>query len=105
MSKKRCRIGDVCITRNPLRLEDKHGNAGRFCTIVRKSGIPGLDWTVEIPGKNGLWAAMDIELIPLRDRRGPDEMLRIAGKPASKPKTEPQATPAQPKTKTETETV
>jgi hypothetical protein len=62
----RCKVGDLCIASRP-------GRTG-IVTVVATPGPfdwPGADWLVELPShpssaRDGLWAAKDSWLTPLR---------------------------------------
>lgn len=98
MTKLRCRVGDIVV------VIGRNDNLGRFGTVVRRLRVDEtamflpksmLHWYVEAlgsqfsvtdPTETTRWhsdhvLANDAELMPLRDRPGQDEMLRITGKP------------------------
>ena len=72
----RCKVGDLCIAVGPPSggpRDDYYGFRGLIVEVVGPSQDPRLDWSVRVPGHpcptwpDGTWAAMDCDLVPLRD--------------------------------------
>jgi hypothetical protein len=98
--KTRCKPGDIAFLINNLTDAGKIVNVIRLYTPEeRVSGVlwnkhPGAMWIVESFGSllssddhqgrkhlNKLVVVRDSDLLPIRNQRGQDEMLRLTGKP------------------------